>query len=143
MFIRRTGSERLATLGAAGLLSLVLLQGPGQADGHLHLVATDAFAPQAGWAMETDDAYILARAGCVESLTRRTADGALEPALAESWTRHSPTEWDFTIRQGVTFSDGTPFTAAVAAESLNRMLTATAPPRAFAPKRNRVGLRGR
>ena len=53
-----------------------------------------------GWAMETDDAYILARAGCVESLTRRTADGSLEPALAESWTRHSPTEWDFTIRQG-------------------------------------------
>ena len=135
MIIRRPVSGRVAILGAAGLLSLGLLQGPGQADGHLHLVATDAFPPQAGWAMETDDAYILARAGCVESLTRRTADGALEPALAESWTRHSPTEWDFTIRQGVTFSDGTPFDATVAAEALNRMLSATAPPRAFAPKR--------
>ncbi len=137
--IDRSLCGRMATLGAAGFLAfagaLTLPQQDVRADGHLNLVATHAFPPQAGWALETDDAYILARAGCLESLTRRTADGALEPALADSWTRHSPTQWDFSIRQDVQFADGTPFTAQIVSDALNRLLTATAPPRAFAPKR--------
>lgn len=34
-----------------------------------------------------------------------------EPGLALSWSAISPTEWEFKLRDGVTFSDGTPFTA--------------------------------
>ena len=46
-----------------------------------------------------------------ESLTMQDAKGAVKPMLAESWTLASPTEWDFKLRSGVTFSDGTPLTA--------------------------------
>ncbi|TRY26607.1 ABC transporter substrate-binding protein [Brevibacillus sp. LEMMJ03] len=35
-----------------------------------------------------------------------------QPALAEKWENPDPTTWIFTLRKGVTFHDGTPFTAA-------------------------------
>jgi peptide/nickel transport system substrate-binding protein len=38
-------------------------------------------------------------------------DFRLRPGLAESWTSISPTVWEFKLRQGVTFHDGSPFTA--------------------------------
>jgi peptide/nickel transport system substrate-binding protein len=34
-----------------------------------------------------------------------------EPDLATAWSSISPTEWEFKLREGVTFTDGTPFTA--------------------------------
>jgi len=41
------------------------------------------------------------------------ADGSLEPWLATTWEANADqTEFTFTLRDGVTFSDGTPFTAA-------------------------------
>src|SRR6478752_6207667 len=41
------------------------------------------------------------------------ADGSLKPWLATKWTANADqTEFTFTLRDGVTFSDGTPFTAA-------------------------------
>jgi len=44
---------------------------------------------------------------------------ALVPGLATSWEQVSPTEWDFTIRQGVKFHDGTTMTTADVAFSIN------------------------
>ncbi len=35
----------------------------------------------------------------------------LKPSLALSWTPRDTTTWEFKLRPGVTFSDGTPFTA--------------------------------
>jgi len=46
-----------------------------------------------------------------EKLTTRGKDLALQPALAVSWEAKSPTLWRFNLRKGVTFHDGTPFTA--------------------------------
>ena len=46
-----------------------------------------------------------------EGLVRRTPDLKLEAALAESWEMLSPTQWRFHLRKGVTFHDGSPFTA--------------------------------
>ena len=43
----------------------------------------------------------------------------LLPGLATSWEQVSPTEWDFTIRQGVKFHDGTTMTTADVAFSIN------------------------
>jgi len=41
------------------------------------------------------------------------ADGTLKPWLATAWTPNADsTQFTFTLRDGVTFSDGTPFTAA-------------------------------
>jgi peptide/nickel transport system substrate-binding protein len=46
-----------------------------------------------------------------EPLVRRNAQMQPEPALAVRWEQPSPTVWRFHLRQGVKFSDGTPFTA--------------------------------
>ncbi|NOX72164.1 MAG: ABC transporter substrate-binding protein, partial [Alphaproteobacteria bacterium] len=43
----------------------------------------------------------------------------LVPGLATSWEQVSPTEWDFTIRQGVKFHDGTTMTTQDVAFSIN------------------------
>src|SRR5205814_2508093 len=46
-----------------------------------------------------------------EPLVGRGKDMALVPALATKWTKTSPTVWRFDLRHGVSFHDGTPFTA--------------------------------
>jgi peptide/nickel transport system substrate-binding protein len=46
-----------------------------------------------------------------EPLVGRDQKLALAPALATSWRQTSPTVWRFELRRGVTFHDGTPFTA--------------------------------
>lgn len=58
-----------------------------------------------------------------DQLLRRDSD-TLEPVpwIAESWEQESPTTWRFTLRDDVTFSDGSPLTAKDAAFSLNRIL---------------------
>ncbi len=43
----------------------------------------------------------------------------LVPGLATSWEQVTPTEWDFTIRQGVKFHDGTTMTTDDVAFSIN------------------------
>lgn len=44
------------------------------------------------------------------------------PWLAESYTQTSPTQYEFKLRQGLTFQDGTPFNAQAVYFSLNRLL---------------------
>jgi peptide/nickel transport system substrate-binding protein len=46
-----------------------------------------------------------------EPLLRWNREMKLEPALATEWKQTDPTTWRFTLRQGVKFHDGTPFTA--------------------------------
>lgn len=46
-----------------------------------------------------------------EALTTFDKNLKLQPALATKWTQPSPTVWRFELRKGVTFHDGTPFTA--------------------------------
>jgi peptide/nickel transport system substrate-binding protein len=43
------------------------------------------------------------------------------PGLATSWKAIDPTTWEFKLRDGVTFSDGTPFTADDVVFSFNRI----------------------
>ena len=57
-----------------------------------------------------------------EPLVRRDKDLALEPALAESWEIVAPDRWRFTLRQGVSFHNGNPFTAADVVASVKRIL---------------------
>ncbi|MFI5001512.1 MAG: ABC transporter substrate-binding protein [Reyranellales bacterium] len=55
-----------------------------------------------------------------DPLVRRDRDLKLEPALATKWGQVDKTTWFFDLRQGVKFSDGTPFTADDVVFSLNR-----------------------
>lgn len=57
-----------------------------------------------------------------ESLVGRDEKYQLEPALATAWQMNSPSSWRFTLRQGVKFHDGSPFTADDAVFSLERTL---------------------
>lgn len=67
------------------------------------------------------DTGLVVRSNITEPLVERDANtGALEPKLAETWTQTAPTEWRFTIREGVTFSDGSAFDAEDAAASIER-----------------------
>lgn len=49
-------------------------------------------------------------------------NGQVAPSLAESWKETSPGVYDFQLRKGVKFSDGTPLTAEDVAYSLERHL---------------------
>lgn len=56
-----------------------------------------------------------------EPLVRRHINGSLIPTLATAWSITSdPTVWEFKLRSGVKFHDGTPFTADDVIFSLNR-----------------------
>ena len=57
-----------------------------------------------------------------ESLVNRDEKFALEPALAVSWQMTGATTWRFKLRPGVSFHDGTPFTADDAVFSIERVL---------------------
>lgn len=45
------------------------------------------------------------------------------PMLATEWTSTAPNEWTFTLRQGVTFHDGTPFNADAVVYNVTRITT--------------------
>jgi peptide/nickel transport system substrate-binding protein len=98
-------------------------------DGELRIAAQ--FSPRSGYAIDTDDAFILTQLGATEALTSATADGQVRPALAESWTQVDPLTWRFVLRPGVTFHDGTPLTPAAVVMSLSYVAGVSAPPRAL------------
>jgi peptide/nickel transport system substrate-binding protein len=58
-----------------------------------------------------------------ETLLARTPDGELVPSLAtELPTQIDDTTWEFTLREGVTFHDGTPFNADAVVATVERMV---------------------
>lgn len=54
-------------------------------------------------------------------LVMRDVTGEVQPALATSWEPISDTAWRFTLREGVVFHDGSPFTAEDVKFSLERV----------------------
>lgn len=58
----------------------------------------------------------------LDTLIKLDFDMTLVPGLATSWERVSPTVWTFTLRDGVTFHDGTAFDAEAAKLSLERVI---------------------
>lgn len=123
---------RCAAFGCGTLLSMVAAA-PAAAESDKIIIA-EVFGPRAGWALESDDAFVLSKAGCLEMLTRTDFDGSLKPGLATSWVQSTPTDWDFTLRQGVKFADGKAFDAAAVVGALTHLLHVAAPPRSFSPK---------
>ncbi|MCW2133645.1 peptide/nickel transport system substrate-binding protein [Arthrobacter sp. VKM Ac-2550] len=127
-----------------GFVALLALSGCGfsggaggaesSASGDQRIVVDNFRAPVAGWALESDSAYILSLSGCLETLTRYDEkQGKVVPSLATEWKQVAPTEWDFTIREGVQFQDGSELTAETVVASLNHVLEAEVPARAFSP----------
>ena len=63
------------------------------------------------------------------------ADQHGQPALAVSWTNIDPLTWQVKLREGVTFHDGTPFTAEDVIFSLKRAEDIPNSPAPFAGSR--------
>lgn len=59
-------------------------------------------------------------------------ENGLKPGLAESWKALSDTEWEIKLRQGVSFHDGSPFTAADVAFTIERLPNVPDSPSSFA-----------
>jgi peptide/nickel transport system substrate-binding protein len=68
-----------------------------------------------------------------DSFVGRDADSRWVPALAESWRAVEPQVWEFKLRQGVTFQDGSPFTAEDVAFSFNRIPNIPGNPGPYTP----------
>lgn len=90
-----------------------------------------SFPPTAAMSVYSDDALLLSKLGATETLTVLGDDGTAKPGLAESWTHPNPDTLRMTLRPGVTFHDGTPLTAAHAANALRHAARATTPPRSL------------
>ena len=67
-----------------------------------------------------------------ESLVDTNEKQQLQPGLAESWKPINDTTWEFKLRQGVKFHDGTPFTADDVLFTFERAPNVEASPSSFA-----------
>jgi peptide/nickel transport system substrate-binding protein len=66
-----------------------------------------------------------------EALTHVDEDARLVPGLAESWRAVDATTWEFKLRRGVKFHDGSDFTAEDVVFSIDRPATLTGSPGPF------------
>lgn len=85
--------------------------------------------PRSGMTPLSDDAFKLSRWSTAETLVQLDPDGLPQPMLATAWERSGEKEWTFTLRDDVTFHDGTPLTAADVVRSLETAADATPVPR--------------
>ncbi len=71
----------------------------------------------------TDKRYIPLRAGILETISR-VDNNSLEvlPWLAESWKSQDAVNWEFKIRPGIQFSDGSPCDAKAVQDSIERLI---------------------
>lgn len=85
--------------------------------------------PQAGWTLESDDAFDMSYIGIIETLVKIDYSGEIVPSLAESWSQVDETTWQFNLRKGVTFTNGEPLNADAVVKSLNYIRNSPTPPR--------------
>lgn len=92
----------------------------GDIDSFTWSIYAEPFSLDYAYAFDYADNQVLANV--CESLLRLNPDFSLSPGLAESYAQPDPNTWVYTIREGVTFHDGTPLTAADVVASMTRHL---------------------
>lgn len=92
----------------------------GDLDSYTWVNYAEPFSLDYAYAFDYADNQVLANV--CESLLRLNPDYTLSPGLAESFEHPTPDTWVYTIRDSVTFHDGTPLTAADVVASMNRHL---------------------
>ena len=123
-----TRRQVLAALGVgAGAAAIASCSRSSSGDGRIRLAMFHA--PESKLNPLTNDGSKLVRWSCAESLTTLNADGDAQELLATAWKREGETTWRFTLREGVTFHDGTALSAENAAAALTFAAGAAKPPR--------------
>ena len=111
-----------ALVGLAGLAAAAALPATALAGGHNSLRIAIA-AEIGGLELRQNVSPLHTYSLVFDSLIRYGENGNLEPALATSWTvSEDGRTISFQLREGVTFSDGTPFDAEVAKWNLERWM---------------------
>ncbi|KJL29088.1 ABC transporter substrate-binding protein [Microbacterium oxydans] len=77
----------------------------------------------------SDDVMKISRWSTGETLVRINDALEAEPLLATEWEQTDDLTWVFTLREGVTFHDGTEFTAEAVKNSIDHAVAAPRPPR--------------
>jgi peptide/nickel transport system substrate-binding protein len=62
-----------------------------------------------------------------DTLLRQDKAGHLKPDLATAWSHPDPSTWQFTLRKGVTFTDGTRFDSAAVKANIKHMKSTAGP----------------
>lgn len=129
----RRAAAIVALAASAGMLLAGCAGGSGSAGGtgsdRIRVVMMQP--PTAGLSPFSDDVAKLSRWSTGETLVRLDESLNIVPLLATEWTQPDPLTWVFTLREGVTFHDGTKLDAAAVKNSLDRAVAATPPPRAL------------
>jgi peptide/nickel transport system substrate-binding protein len=92
----------------------------GDIDSFTWSVYSEPYSLDYAYAFDYADNQILSNV--CESLLRLSPDWTLSPGLAESFEHPDPNTFVYNIREGVTFHDGSPLTAADVVASMNRHL---------------------
>lgn len=74
----------------------------------------------------------------VEGLVQMSPDYRVEPLLATRWEFIEPNTWRFHLRDGVTFHDGTPFTAEAVKFTFDRIAEAGGGPLRLGPESTKI-----
>lgn len=98
------------------------------------VIAFNGLEPRANWALETDDATLLAKLGVMEPLLQVDFDGEVHGGLATSWEQIDELTWAFDLRDDVRFQDGEPVTADAVVTALEHVVATAAPPRSLPPE---------
>jgi peptide/nickel transport system substrate-binding protein len=102
------GSTRLAL---AGLLTLAAAIGAAPAGAETFRFANQGDAISMDPHSLNESLQLTITGNLYEPLVARGKSLELVPGLATDWKQTAPTLWRFNLRKGVTFHDGTPFTA--------------------------------
>ncbi len=95
-----------------------------RAGGEQHLVVGERGDTYETEGPQANVAQYPVNANVYEGLVRMTPGYRIEPALATSWQFKAPNTWRFTLREGVTFHNGAPFTADAVKYSFDRIAAA-------------------
>ncbi|MDI6880305.1 MAG: ABC transporter substrate-binding protein [Desulfitobacteriaceae bacterium] len=74
-----------------------------------------------------------------DGLVTTTPDGKVVPQVAESWKAVSPTVWEFKIRKGITFQDGSPLTVNDVKFTFDRLINEGAMDGKTSPRKGLLG----
>ena len=85
--------------------------------------------PRTGLSPLSDDAFKLSRWSTAETLVNLSPTSVAQPMLATDWKQVDPLTWQFTVRKGVKFHDGSTLTANSVVNSLQKALEAAPKPR--------------